>query len=274
MKPPTSEQPEKPPKASRVPEPPIKPPDNWQPFLDQYSDPCIFISRDKHGPEAYPVSSGDFKALVIDFVYRQGKAPTSERINQILAICRGMAYSQGQKYSLYNRVTNYADKFYIDLCDDTWYAVEIDAAGWRTIAPGVPIFRRYSHMKPIEVAAKGTRTDFDTYIGLFHISADDRILIEVDTILTFIPGVPHPIVIPIGPQGSGKSTMSSGRRRLVDPSSVLRLALPTSGKELVQQLSHHYAPCYDNVDQLEDWQSRRPMPSIYRGGVHEAHPIF
>lgn len=236
-------------------EDPIQPPENWHPFLDQYNDPCVSVYKQGHGPEAYAISGGEFKAVVYDHIYRQGKAPTSERVNTLLAICRGMAYSNGLKYSLYNRITEYESRFYIDLCSDNWHVVEIDVAGWRTIAPGVPIFRRYSHMKEIVVASEGAKSDFDSYIGLFHISANDRILIEVDTVVTFIPGVPHPIVIPIGPQGAGKSTLSAGRRRLVDPSSVLKLALPTASKELVQQLAHHYAPCYDNVDLLQDWQS-------------------
>jgi hypothetical protein len=44
-------------------------------------------------------------------------------------------------------------------------------------------------------------------------------------------------------------------RLLVDPSKIETLSLPHDRTELVQQLSHHYAPAYDNISEMPPWIS-------------------
>ena len=44
-------------------------------------------------------------------------------------------------------------------------------------------------------------------------------------------------------------------RRLIDPSSLELLSFPTRKEELVQQLSHHWTPFYDNVTTMPEWLS-------------------
>jgi hypothetical protein len=86
-------------------------------------------------------------------------------------------------------------------------------------------------------------------------SEDDRTLLLVWLTACFIPDFPHPIPILYGPQGSGKSSFFRRLRRIIDPSTVPTLTMPRELNELVQQLSHHYAPMYDNITDLSQWQS-------------------
>ena len=46
-------------------------------------------------------------------------------------------------------------RLYLDLGDETWRAVEIDAAGWRVIDNPPVRFRRASGMKPLPIPAAG-----------------------------------------------------------------------------------------------------------------------
>jgi len=61
----------------------IRPPENWQFFLDQYGDPCIFVTKEEHGPEVYPISSSDFKGLLYNYIHVElKKAPTSDLVTR------------------------------------------------------------------------------------------------------------------------------------------------------------------------------------------------
>jgi DNA polymerase III delta prime subunit len=82
-----------------------------------------------------------------------------------------------------------------------------------------------------------------------------RLLLLVCIVSSLVPNIPHPALLFSGPQGSAKTTAFRLLRRLVDPSAVEVLTFPTSVAELVQQLSHHWAPYYDNLTGLSGWTS-------------------
>ena len=80
-----------------------------------------------------------------------------------------------------------------------------------------------------------------------------------------VPDIPHPIPVVYGPQGSAKSTFLRLLRRLIDPSATETLSLPRSHAEMVQQLSHHWAPFYDNVS----WLSAERSDALCRAATGE-----
>ena len=64
------------------------------------------------------------------------------------------AMHDGPEEEVFVRVAGRGDRFYIDLGDATWRAVEADAAGWR-IAPDPPVrFRRPAGMRPLPEPAR------------------------------------------------------------------------------------------------------------------------
>ncbi len=83
-----------------------------------------------------------------------------------------------------------------------------------------------------------------------NVQEKDQPLLLPALITDFLPDIPHPIKDFFGEKGSGKSLGQRVLRRLVDPSAVESLSFPGTVGELVQQLSHHYAPVYDNIDDL------------------------
>jgi hypothetical protein len=60
----------------------------------------------------------------------------------------GKAKFEGQKQDVYIRLASFDGKIYLDLCNDTWQIIEIDADGYRVIeAMDAPVrFRRTKAM--------------------------------------------------------------------------------------------------------------------------------
>jgi hypothetical protein len=76
-------------------------------------------------------------------------------------------------------------RLYLDLCDESWRAVEIDAAGWRLIDNPPVRFRRAAGMQPLPIPVSGgsvetlrfflnVKTDAHFVLGLFVIADHTR----------------------------------------------------------------------------------------------------
>src|SRR6516164_5485437 len=60
-------------------------------------------------------------------------APRSEALTSALNVIEAKADFDGDERQVFIRVGAWDGKIYLDLCNHTWQAVEIDAAGWRLI---------------------------------------------------------------------------------------------------------------------------------------------
>ncbi len=223
-------------------------------FLDQYGEP--FVEFEINGVnQVWPVKSKVFRRYLADFfVRRYGKIKTNQITNAMLESEAYASRSQ-TKIPLYVRAAVHNGDYWYDLADDNWKALRITPEGWEITKPPL-LFRRFSHMRSIQIAEGGLRQDFDQLFSLINLSTEnDRLLLQVYTIACLFAGFPKPIVIFSGAQGSAKSTGQKIIRSLIDPSQILLLSVPTDKREFVQQMSHHYQPLYDNCHQLSQWQS-------------------
>jgi hypothetical protein len=204
--------------------------------------------------ETHPTNSVHIKRWVArEFWNLAGKPAKPEYIKQALEVISSMAMFDGEKKAMANRIAESDSAFWYDLCDAKWNAVRIDGSGWKIVANPPPIFRHHKHQLPQVFPAGG---DISRLLEFVNISdGPQRLLLQVYLVTCFIPNIPHPIPVLYGSQGSAKSTFMRVLRRIIDPSSVELLALPTQSEQLVQQLSHHCAPYYDNVTTLPEWLS-------------------
>ena len=85
----------------------------------------------------------------------EGKAPSSQALQDAIGVLEGKAMFEGQKRSVYVRVAGDANKIYIDLCNDDWQVVEVSATGWRVLADSPVMFRRPKAMLPLPVPVAG-----------------------------------------------------------------------------------------------------------------------
>lgn len=222
-------------------------------FHDSLGDPYAAIEMSNHR-EIWPLRAKRF-AQWLRFQYFQAfhQAPGSDAVRTAIGVLEGLAVFQGAEYALANRVAWHEGALYYDLTDNAWRAVRIDAEGWTVLDRPPILFRRYAHQHA-QVLPTAGGNPWDLFRFLNVIEAD-RLLLLVWLIAAFLPGIPHPLTDFHGEKGAGKSYGQRVLRRLIDPSEVELLSFPSEVRELVQQLSHHYAPCYDNIDGLPPWLS-------------------
>ncbi|MCH7804779.1 MAG: hypothetical protein IH937_11930 [Acidobacteria bacterium] len=121
--------------------------------------------------------------------------------------------------------------------------------GWEIISNPPILFRRYAHQRPqVEPVSGGNLQDLLRFVNLRDPS--QQLLALVYLVSCLVPDIPHPIPVVYGAQGSAKSTFLRLLRRLIDPSATEILSFPRDFRELVQQLSHHWTPYYDNLSRL------------------------
>ena len=205
--------------------------------------------------ETHPIHSSYIKKWAgREFWNLTQKPARSEHVKQALDILSGMAMFDGERKTLANRIAETDSTLWYDLCDTKWRAVRINENGWEVVNSPPAIFRRYKHQKSQVIpSADGELSRILEFVNISD--EQQRLLFQVYIVTCFVPSIPHPIPVLYGSQGSAKSTFLRVMRRIIDPSSVELLALPTQSEQLIQQLSHHWAPFYDNVTTLPEWLS-------------------
>ena len=131
--------------------------------------------------------------------------------------------AKGNEYRLNVRTAWRESAIYYDLGD--WRAVRITSDGWEIEERPTILFKRFSAQKQqVEPERGGSILDILPLINI----QDERLqlLYVTDLVAGLIPGIPRPVSIFHGPQGSAKSTALRYKWALVDPSEVPFLTIP------------------------------------------------
>jgi len=88
-----------------------------------------------------------------------------------------------------------------------------------------------------------------------NVGDNHKLLVLTYIISNLVPDIPHPIVHPHGPQGSGKTCLCNIIKKLVDPSSIEAIISPRDPAQLIQVIAHHHVAIFDNLSNLPDWMS-------------------
>ncbi|MEO1959791.1 MAG: hypothetical protein ABGW82_02235 [Paracoccus sp. (in: a-proteobacteria)] len=102
--------------------------------------------------ETWPVRTKGFRRWLARQFYEQtGGAPSSEALQSALNVVEAKAHFDGPKRPVFIRVGGLDGRLYLDLGDEAWRAVEINATGWRIIDKPPVRFRRAAGMQPLAV---------------------------------------------------------------------------------------------------------------------------
>ncbi len=88
------------------------------------------LTIDNHR-ETWPVRTKGFRRwLARQFFEQTGGAPSSEALQSALNVIEAKAHFDGPERPVFVRVGGLNGRIYLDLGDEVWRAVEIDAIGW------------------------------------------------------------------------------------------------------------------------------------------------
>jgi hypothetical protein len=178
------------------------------------------------------------------FVEKQ-KAPASGAVKSAIATLAAHAQFGGERHEVHLRVAGHDGKIYLDLGDETWHAIEIDATGWRVI-PAAPVrFRRSPDMAALPIPQRGgSIEDLRCFINL----TDESFVLFVSALLDALrPGQARPLFYFAGEEGAAKTTTAAIARSLIDPSSLPSSTLPGTVEDLFVRVHGSHMLPFDNV---------------------------
>lgn len=205
--------------------------------------------------ETWPVRTKGFRRwLARQFFEQTGGAPSSEALQSALNVIEAKAHFDGPERPVFIRVGGLDGRLYLDLGDEAWRAVEIDATGWRIIEKPPVRFRRAAGMQPLAVPITGGSVE--TLRAFLNVQSDQDFVLVVAWALAVLRNKgPYPALVLSGEQGSAKSTFSAILRALLDPNTAPLRALPREDRDLFIAASNGHVLAFDNVSGLPAWIS-------------------
>jgi hypothetical protein len=181
-------------------------------------------------------------------------APNSDALQSALNIIEAKAHFDSPERIVYVRVGGLNGRIYLDLADESWRAVEIDATGWRVIDEPPVRFRRASGMQALPMPLPGGSVEL--LRSYLNVKTDADFVLVVAWVLACLRDRgPYPVMVLSGEQGSAKSTFCAILRALLDANTAPLRALPREDRDLFIAASNGHLLCFDNVSGLSAWIS-------------------
>jgi hypothetical protein len=217
--------------------------------------------------ETWPVRSKGFRRWLLRQYYDKTKgAPNSEAMQAAIGVIEAKAHYDGPEQRVHIRIGGAENgTIYVDLCDEAWRAVEIDAIGWRIVDEPPLRFRRSPGMLPLPVPVRGGSIDDLRPFLNIGVSIEQRAklstCIDPDTgfVLTVAwalaalnPNGPFPVLSFAGEQGTAKSTAAQVLRSLVDPNAVPLRTPPRDDRDMFISANNAWMMVYDNLSSMSE----------------------
>jgi hypothetical protein len=205
--------------------------------------------------ETWPIRNKVIRRwLTRRFLEETRKAPNSEALHSALNVIEAKAQFEGPERTVFIRVGGHDGGLYLDLCDESWRAVEIDRTGWRVIENAPVRFRRAAGMKPLPIPVSGG--SIEQLRPFVNVQSDAHFVLAVSWMLAVLRHRgPYPVLVLSGEQGSAKSTLSTILRALLDPNTAPLRALPREDRDLFIAATNGHVLTFDNVSGLRTWIS-------------------
>ncbi len=218
-------------------------------------EPFVAIEVKDH-IEYHRINSLAFRQrLSYQFYKEEGKAPSSNAIQDTINALSGKALFEGPFHDIHLRVAARGGCIYIDLCNDKWQIIEISKLDWKVLeSSAAPVrFNRNNAMRPLpSPIPNGDLTKLHKFL---NVDSRNLVLILSWIINAYRPNYPFPILILSGEQGTAKSTTSRILRELIDPSKIPFRSSPKNEHDLIIAATRSWVIGLDNLSTIPDWFS-------------------
>lgn len=238
-------------------------------FTDQHGTPYAAISVNGH-IETIELGHSRFKNWVCKQFYETKQETLGDQdVSSVLNILKAEAEFHGERIELHVRVAGDGrDIIYYDLTDRDWQVVMITPDGWAIEDEPQILFVRHKNQID-QVRPSKTYSDdiFDRFFDLTNVKTEeDKLLLKCYIVACLVPGIPKPVLMLHGEQGSAKSTLQELIKMVIDPCSINSLSFSNDVNELTQKLSHNYFVSFDNVSHIKNWISDELCRAVTGGG--------
>jgi hypothetical protein len=223
--------------------------------------------------QTWPVNSSGFKELLARLFFdAHEKAPSAQAIADAVAVLAGRAKFAGPTYPVAVRLAEHDGTIYLDLCDETWQAVAINADGWNVVTDPPVRFIRRRGMQALPTPELGGTVDM--LRPLLNLAEQDLWILFVAWIVAaFRPGRPFPVLSVSGEQGSAKSTLCRMARRMIDPNVADLRRLPKDERDLMIAAGNAWVASFENLSGLPGSMSDA-LCAVATGGGFATRLLF
>jgi hypothetical protein len=209
----------------------------------------------KEHRETYRIKSRTFDLWLRRRYFEEtGGAPGAEAMRSATGLIEARAHFYGPERPVYVRVGGLDGRLYVDLGNDAWEAVEIDANGWRVIGSPPVRFRRAPGVRPLPTPIRGGSVKL--LRSFLNVASDGDFVLVVAWVLAALRDRgPYPVLVLAGEQGTAKSFLTELIRALVDPNAAPLRALPREDRDLFIAANNGYVLAFDNVSGMPAWIS-------------------
>ena len=205
--------------------------------------------------ETWSIRSRGFRQWLVRVYYEVNKtAPNSEALQTAIGLAEARAVIDGPEREVFVRTGAYGGKLYIDLANQNWEVVEIDATGWRIVTAPSVRFRRSAGMRPLPRPVRGG--SLNVLRSFLNVSSDEEFVLATCWVLAALRNTgPYPVLALSGEQGSAKSTFATLLRWLIDPNVAFLRSLPREERDLAISANNSHVLAFDNISSLSPWIS-------------------
>ena len=190
--------------------------------------------------------------LAAMFLDDHGKPPSAAALADALTALEGIAL-RGDREELSLRLARDGDAVLIDLGREDGTAVRVEPGGWRVTGNYRPLF--YRSALTSELATPEAGGDVTELADLINVTAEDFDLLVAFLVGSFLPGIPHPIGLLTGEQGTGKTTLARFLAQLVDPSPAPVRTAPRDVEAWAVTAAGSWLVALDNLSHVPQWLS-------------------
>lgn len=205
--------------------------------------------------EVLRIAGGEFRLwLQKQYWSRMNTAPGVQALQEAIGVLHGEARFNGPLRKTFVRIAGDENVIWLDLANEPWQAVRIDASGWKIVDKPDIVFVRRRGMLPLPTpVCGGSLDDLRKLINVYD--DNDWILIVAWLVAALRPRGPYPVLNVSGEQGSAKSTLSRVLRSLIDPNKCALRSAPRSERDLMIAAKNGHVIALDNLSKIPDWLS-------------------
>jgi hypothetical protein len=222
-------------------------------FHDPNGDAYAVIVVNEHC-EVWQLNSREFRDwLSYQYFQLSGKGTDRKSVSDALSTLTAIARHRCEKRSVFRRVAGDDKTIYIDLCDEAWRVIEVNASGYQILDKPPVMFVRNKGMVALpDPSDKGSIDDLWKFL---NIDDKDKPLVLAFIVAAFRPLGPYPILVLLGEQGTAKSTLSKLLRMLIDPSTTLLRSPPKDERDFLIGAINNWLLNFDNLSGMRPWLS-------------------
>jgi hypothetical protein len=205
--------------------------------------------------ETWAIRSRQFRTWVRRRYFEEtGRAATSAELASVLDLLEAKAQFDAPERTVNLRIAEHQGSLYLDLGDQAWHSLSVEAHGWGLVNAPPVRFRRTPGMLPIPAPER--RGSIEKLLPFLNLASHNDFVLVVAWLLAALrPQGPYPVLAIAGEQGSAKTTLTRALRALVDPNVAPVRSLSREERELMITANNGHVLAFDNLSNLPPWLS-------------------